>query len=336
MVLWRAGADVNRRSDRGETPLHCAALGGHLEVMGMLLACGADVNAQTGEGLTPLHEITQPRGQDFPPRGKFWKEVESADRGSTPPFVAVELLLALGADVNVGDRRGQTPLHYAALGGDAESVRTLLVAGADVQARDLEGCTALHCSASIGNAAISEEFLSRGADPNARGGVTLGVLQGSLFLGSDMGDSAAATDRKGSGNVSAERQDEGRRLALWEVLSSSVQGVAREGNGWAPLHAAACLGHADVVRILLARGADPNLQGPDGFTATHLAAWAGHVPVLEVLLAGGASVNILDRSGRRPLDYAVEWDQQGAAELLRQLGLRTDNRQEALRAHVPG
>jgi ankyrin repeat protein len=54
-IHTRAGADVNRASGMGCTPLHWACRGGWVSVVEALTAAHADVNRATGMGCTPLH-----------------------------------------------------------------------------------------------------------------------------------------------------------------------------------------------------------------------------------------------------------------------------------------
>jgi ankyrin repeat protein len=61
-----------------------------------------------------------------------------------------------------------TPLHLAALRGDAEEVERLLNGGADPNVRDVFGRTPLHYAAARNHKAAAELLLSRGADPNAK------------------------------------------------------------------------------------------------------------------------------------------------------------------------
>jgi ankyrin repeat protein len=53
-MLLENGADVDRRSDRGQTPLGGVAFKGYEEIVALLLQHGADIDADNGGGMTPL------------------------------------------------------------------------------------------------------------------------------------------------------------------------------------------------------------------------------------------------------------------------------------------
>ena len=56
-------------------------------------------------------------------------------------------------------------------------------------------------------------------------------------------------------------------------------------DGWAALHVAACHGHANVARALLAKGANPReAVPPNGWTALHMAAQHGAAGVVQALV----------------------------------------------------
>ena len=81
----------------------------------------------------------------------------------------VLLLVSLGADVNLGDNNGHTPLHTAARIGNTEAAQALIfAAGSVVDLPDEAGSTPLHMAASSGHGETVEALLSANADPNAR------------------------------------------------------------------------------------------------------------------------------------------------------------------------
>lgn len=94
---------------------------------------------------------------------------------------SVRVVLALGANPDLADRIGMTPLHCAAAGGNVEVVRALLEAGANLDARIYDpeilfdgstqvydGFTPLHCAAERGHVAVISLLVKSGADVNAR------------------------------------------------------------------------------------------------------------------------------------------------------------------------
>lgn len=96
---------VFSRDDEGDTPLHCAAFAGHIELAELLIAKGADVNARDHDGYTPLHAAVQNDHKEM-----------------------VALLVAKNANADVKDKRGETPMDLASPDGRKE-LATLLPSG---------------------------------------------------------------------------------------------------------------------------------------------------------------------------------------------------------------
>ncbi|MBC6417279.1 MAG: ankyrin repeat domain-containing protein [Rhodospirillales bacterium] len=89
----------------------------------------------------------------------FWQAAAAAE---------VTRCLAAGADLNARIEKGNTPLHLAAVFGNAEAVAALLDAGADPNARGEGGLTPLHAAAAHGSAEVVAALLDAGADGSAR------------------------------------------------------------------------------------------------------------------------------------------------------------------------
>ena len=84
-----------------------------------------------------------------------------------------EILLAQGADINVTDGRGQTPLHLAVREGHLALAKLLLAKGADINAQDKFGWTALHFAANRGEQDMANLLIASGADVKAKSGVII-------------------------------------------------------------------------------------------------------------------------------------------------------------------
>ena len=117
------------------------AAGGSKENLLRVLAKGADVNARSWRtfGWTPLISAIYHRREDN-----------------------LRVLIGAGADVNLGDRDGRTPVSWAAIVGDTNVIRILLRAGANPRITDRSGYDAYNY-ARTDNAAAIREFLKTGS-----------------------------------------------------------------------------------------------------------------------------------------------------------------------------
>jgi len=155
-----AGTDVNAKGLGGITPLSDAAYYGRKEIMELLIASGADANAKDYGGETPL---------DWAIRGKH---TETADfllkhGGKTGAELKGDEPVSKAATPETPTAKVPDTIYRAAQAGNIEAVKQHLAAGADVNVKDKVGGTPLHRAAYKGHKEIVELLIDNGADVNA-------------------------------------------------------------------------------------------------------------------------------------------------------------------------
>ncbi len=134
---------------------------------------------------------------------------------------------------------------------------------------------------------------------------------------------------------------EGHDLAVGLYLDAGMSLETRTDDDQSPLMVAALAGRTEMLRLLLARGADPDARDKFGGTALMTAAWKGQAEAISALLQRGARPDLQARNGMTALMFAV-WENhpEGARRLLdhgARLELRdADGRTALLRAAFKG
>jgi cytohesin len=377
-ALLAAGCDPNAASSYWDLPLFQAARRGMLRAMEALLEGGASPNrlglfAEVGDeaGLEPLKQLLA-HGADIDSRGHeegtalhraaAWRvpteakgcEKNARFRGDDEPprcwrgnVTLVRFLLARGADPNLQDRFGMTPLHVAIMNNLLDV--TALVArsrGVKLTATDLNGQTPLQYAADKDRPELVRTLLNAGAAANGTGETG----QTPLHLTRDprvvrlllaRGAKVGARDADGATSLHyAARlddpcsRDRARQAAVARLLLEAGAPVkARDVFGLTPLHHAAWSTQADLVQRLLHRGASARDRDGYGLTPLHWFAYLGRPctseepalaaefpRTLERLRKAGAGLDDVDEAGRTPLWIAYANGQHEAAELLLEVG----------------
>lgn len=158
LVEYRGAMFWLTRNGGGQTPLMLAAGSGRLDVCRMLISAGADVDRRDDRGCTAFRHVIDGMircaGVQTPaPKYK----TELADLEATGKY-----LLSLGADINTKCAEGHTPLDRTILGfGDI--ARFLVRNGADITATDAQGSTILMRAAAAKCDKVVEALLEAGA-----------------------------------------------------------------------------------------------------------------------------------------------------------------------------
>lgn len=324
--LVLAGADVNRRGPLPLTALHIAAGRGYVQMVDKLLAAGADVHAlDASMGASALHFAAQSGVTDV-----------------------AELLLDAGAFIDLQSATvGLTPLINAVWSKQVAMVRFLLRRGAALEIKTHLGGASVWDF--VGDAVLwtagftnpeqetwGQEIRQLLEERKRHDEARLGAQQ--LMAAVQAGDVAAV-----------------RALIARSVDVNEKSPVVANGNdGQTPLLVACFLGHAEIVRLLLAAGANPrindyllkatpihkaayagradallalredgrgeiNAQGPyNGYTAMHDAVWHGHPDCLAVILDWpGARFDLVGFDGLTPEQLATRLGYTEMAHMIR-------------------
>ena len=110
--------------------------------------------------------------------------------------------------------------------------------------------------------------------------------------------------------------NEGKINAVKLLLDRGADPNLRDETGASALYCAANWGKVNVVKLLLDRGADPNLKDGIEDTALHHAARDGHDHVVRVLLEARADPNITSEDGDTSLHYGARYGRIDAMQML--------------------
>jgi ankyrin repeat protein len=257
------------------------------------------------------------------------------------PVVAA-MLIEGSADVHAKSKAGFTPLSFAARRGDLASARLMLDKGADPNETAPGGLNALLMATDSGEEDFAIFLLEHGANPNSvdrdgasalhiamRSGMSLlhGVARDPSYA-----DSLDYLFRPPMTRLVKELLDHGANPNA-RIAKGSRKTPARPSDrpklglaGASPLMLAAAAGDVDVMRMLLAKGADPKLTTEDGTTPLMAAAGVGFsdsmtkdgdergLAAIKLLIELGADPNASNKWGTTALHGAAYT---GANEIVR-------------------
>jgi uncharacterized protein len=274
-LLLKAGADPNTAIATGETPLMTCAKTGSADAVRLLIEYGADVNAkEPSQHQTALMWAVAERHPDV-----------------------VKALIESHADLKARTKQGFTPLHFAARVGDLESVKLLLAGGVDLniltQSSEPEsprsaggsGYSPLLVATMRAQVETALYLLDHGADPNiSASGMT------PLHWASTSWEGFAANPVYGFEDPMSGIPDREAKLRLVKALlahganvnarmtkrqPSFATGYA-DAVGATPFLLAASVDDIQMMRILLAAGADPKIGTATNATAIMAATGLNH------------------------------------------------------------
>ena len=322
-ILLDRGADVNaRESYKGQTALMWAAAERHSAVVGLLLDRGADWKLRSSDKETRMPRLSAASSITPMARGGFPALLYAAREGDVE---TAQLMLDKGVDLNYGDVDNTTALTVSILNKQYTFAKFLIDHGADPNITDAFGRTPLYAVAEARNEdwttlptrktddllpsiEIVKSLLASKADPNKP---LIKNLPGKS--GMDSGDTSLTEGA--TPLMRAARSGDAAVMRLLLENGADPRRVTREGN--TAMMFAAGVGYRDKnttgteaealegLKVALATGLDLNQANTKGETALHGAASRGADTIVQFLLDRGAALNEKTKQGLTPLDYAL-------------------------------
>ncbi len=322
----------------GEDLLKLFENGNTTEILGLFKTDPSLMRVDLGTGMTPLHY--------------------AAYYGNVSVF---DYLIQKGADLQVRDQRGLTPVWFTVSGQRPLMLKKLIAMGADLKVKNEQGDNLLFRAITARNAEIARILLENGFDPKQENGYKTTPVEYAAGM-----NSVEIIDLLVSKGVDLKAAGYRMPLLHRSAVSPGVEVLhylldrdfdinGKDNNGRTPLMMAVDFGNLAAARALIMRGADINLPNPEGVvpmmiavkkgspelidlfiskkadlgftdartgkTMLHEAALRGNSAVLRKLLAAGIPKNAKDKNGYTALSYARKFGNKTAADILSGAGV---------------
>ncbi|CAF0887601.1 unnamed protein product [Adineta ricciae] len=245
----KANEVIEQKDAEGNTLLHLAVASANVQIVDLLLSKNADPSAKREDGQTPIHLCAKNDSVEI-----------------------LEKLVEAKGDINDVDVGAETILHKAASHNKENVLRYVLSKQTNtdlIQKKNNDGATALLSASTFGHAKCVELLLEAGADmfndrdKRERGPIYLASFSNhvqTLEILLQYAEQHGKTDKE---KLSVNQIDRYSRTAL---------------------HAAAELGHVEIVNVLLRRGASLAMKDDDEYTPLMLACKKNRLDVLKLLI----------------------------------------------------
>ena len=327
--------EVDEKDQEGNTLLHLAIDRGDRAIIRLVVESGGSLLEKNGQGETVYQLAERRRGwlrqqdiftvfsflhairagdhvtvkthlcQDFSVRDKGWRGDtglhEACRAGQTD---IADLLIQLGADINIKNDDGDTGLHAACRAGQKDIADLLIQLGADVNIKSNDHHTPLYCAYQSSSPSLVSLLVKSGSEVSR---VLQTVVQGDA-------DALRTLIQQGA---DVNQQDPSMKCRLLHVaclmghrdlvtclVQQGAQVSAVDGGSCTPLHLACGQGDTQIVQYLITHRAGVNVVNSDKVTPLHIACSKGQTEIAKYLITQGADVNVVNSDKVTPLHIA--------------------------------
>ncbi|XP_076285606.1 uncharacterized protein LOC143211647 [Lasioglossum baleicum] len=321
-LLINYGANVNVKNCLGETPIVNAIYNRDTKMIELLLTNGADIKEDPKILLAAVEtgnlKIVEDILTDCADVNMLLFDCTEFYTWAPPLHKAVkrkqvqmvELLINYGANVNVKNSQGETPIVNAIKNRDTKMIELLLTNGADIKEDPKVVCTAVSC----GNLKLVKDLLKNGAHVNMLHG-GLDFIHNLLHKAVDgkqvqmakllINYGANVNVKNSQGETPIVNAIKNRNTKLIELLLTNGADIKEDPK---VVGTAVRCGNQELVEDLLKNGADVNmLHGGLDFrhSLLHKAVDGKQVQMAKLLINYGANVNVKDTREKTPIVTAI-------------------------------
>ncbi|XP_065668333.1 serine/threonine-protein phosphatase 6 regulatory ankyrin repeat subunit C isoform X7 [Hydra vulgaris] len=315
--LIECGAKIEKYTKDNYTPLHIAVRFGKYDVAQILIGAGANVNALGGpKNESSLHfaaKLTRysEKLTELLSRSGANIDIINSD-GDTPLHAAVrarnypviKILLEEGASVVIKNSAGETPIHLSIL---SMSVSGLLVLIDEMKRFMAEDDFRLYINSKNKHGETALHYCARIPPKNENQAIYNDLIKLLLDNNAESNIPTLETNETPihyccqNGNADILRMI----FASLSVKESSKAANLTNNVGWSALLVACYYGHPSIVRILLENEARVDYFDENGKAALHLACEHGHILCVEMLMEKKAFVDAKTKIGETPVSLAA-------------------------------
>ena len=277
--LLNLGAEIDAEDNAGQTPLERAVAKGNIEIGKCLIYNGANTDSKIKSLWRAVNnghfEFVKLLFDD-----QYITNIDIKDHtGQTflhyPNIEIGKYLISKGANVEVKNNAGLTPLHYAVSYGQFEYAKMLIAEGAQIEPMTNKGVTPLHCAANKGYLEIAKFLIDKGAQIHSK------------------------TNNNGWTPLHFAMQE--CHLEMAKLLTDKgAQIDAKTNRESTPLHLIAKKGNVNMAKFLIGKGAQIEAKDNNGMKALHFACRGGFLEMTKFLVEHGAQIETRNNNNETP------------------------------------
>jgi ankyrin repeat protein len=241
----------------------------------------------------------------LPPKEKIALLDVKIHEGYTAAMVAaqhgradvLEILVAVGANLNVQNEEGTSALMTAAYFDHVDALK-VIAPKANLDAQDTDGYTAAMMAAQKGHVEILKVLIENGANLDLQ----------------DARDYTAAMMAAEKGHVET----------LKVLIEKGANLDLQNAQGYSAVMLAAQYGKVETLKVLIEKGANLDLQNAQGYSAAMLVAQYGKVETLKVLSENGANLDLQNAQGYSAMMIAAQYGNVEIQKVLIENGANLD------------